>query len=481
LDFGPHKDDLQRLVFGDLKDAKVLGMGPDVWELSQTVVPYISAEGRFIGVHTDGKAIEDARRRSGNGNGHHNPNVEFHCVDNDLRMSCLAADNLVQELSPKTLTAFRVVEQELARLRTEQPLVADESVDLVFATGLQHLASPAVRSQMLKDFHRVVKRGGRLVVVDVVSDESISTSDLLKADDQQRDELGVTVLRDLDLLGSLAEAGFYGVTVVRRDTLPWKTIGRTELRRCAVVGYKGKEGPCWEHYQAVMYRGPFKNVEDDDGHFYPRGQQIAVCQKTFNILSQEPYRGQFEYTDPLFPIPEQMRKPFPCNLTNPIRDPQYLKFRPPALSQAASAHQAVPQNNSPTTAPKNKNGDGKSSKKVVIFERSSAGDSSLSSELLRNLQEQTSEELDVQIVNLAEDNVEVTLPAQLRFRMSLAGEDCLPALVVNGVLVAIGTLPDKEEAAKLVARGKPFGPLPITNLKSLAAQANECCSGSGCC
>ena len=60
-----------------------------------------------------------------------------------------------------------------------------------------------------------------------------------------------------------------------------------------MTAYKGKEGPCIERNQAVIYRGPWKQVVDDDGHTLERGARMAVCDKTFKLYSQPPYAGQF--------------------------------------------------------------------------------------------------------------------------------------------------------------------------------------------
>ena len=44
------------------------------------------------------------------------------------------------------------------------------------------------------------------------------------------------------------------------------------------MAYKGKQGPCLERNQALIYRGPFKKVEDDDGHLFmvTRPKEIAA-------------------------------------------------------------------------------------------------------------------------------------------------------------------------------------------------------------
>jgi arsenite methyltransferase len=79
-----------------------------------------------------------------------------------------------------------------------------------------------------------------------------------------------------------------------------------------VAAYKGKEGPCWDQKHAVVYRGPFREVEDDDGHLLRRGVRTAVCEKTFRLYSQEPYREHLELVPPRVLIPLEDAPPFPC-------------------------------------------------------------------------------------------------------------------------------------------------------------------------
>jgi SAM-dependent methyltransferase len=462
--------DLDALIFGDLQGARVVGMGVDVWDLREQIAPRLGTRGRFIGVHIDPAVIRDARQRNeaANGNG---ANVLFHEIDDDLRVSRPVADALVAKHAPSTLDALLHVERELARLRTEKPLIPDDSIDLVIATGLRLVPTPAARARLLKEFHRVVKRGGRIVVLDVASDEDVATRALLAADRANDGEIGRTIVREAHLLESLADAGFYGVTLVRRDASPWKVVDGADLRRVAAVAYKGKEGPCWEHYQAVMYRGPFHSVQDDDGHVYPRGQQIAVCKKTFEILSRAPYRGLFEYSEPVISVPAGMASPFPCGEGPLIRNPRDLKLRDPQPKAAPPpAHATNTSSNTP--APKRKS--------LVIFQRGASG-SSGAEDLSRSLRTAYPDTLDVNTVDL-DANPDATVPGQLRFRLSVSGDECLPAIAVDGVLMAVGGLPTVDQVEKLIAGGRAFGTLQISNLSSLAAQApaSTCC-GPGCC
>ena len=65
-----------------------------------------------------------------------------------------------------------------------------------------------------------------------------------------------------------------------------------------------------DHNEAVVYKGPFSKVVDDDGHVFERGERIAVCRKTFGILTSEAYQDQFHPVLPLKEILEVDRKEF---------------------------------------------------------------------------------------------------------------------------------------------------------------------------
>ncbi|MDA0339567.1 MAG: hypothetical protein O2910_06975 [Proteobacteria bacterium] len=101
-----------------------------------------------------------------------------------------------------------------------------------------------------------------------------------------------------------------------------------------VLAWKGKEGPCIEKNQAVIYRGPWKTVEDDDGHIYHRGQRMAVCEKTFDIATREPYAND------LIPVPSALPvasdEIFDCGRST-MRAPQETKSGLPRLTTEPEA------------------------------------------------------------------------------------------------------------------------------------------------
>jgi len=96
-----------------------------------------------------------------------------------------------------------------------------------------------------------------------------------------------------------------------------------------IRAWKGKEGPCLERNQAVMYKGPFSQVSDDDGHTMKRGQSYAVCDKTFNLYQQAPYKDHFEFIAPRTEVPLAEAAEFDCSrdTTRHARETKGLEYK----------------------------------------------------------------------------------------------------------------------------------------------------------
>jgi len=210
------------------------------------------------------------------------------------------------------------------RLRREHPLIPNESVDCILSNCVLNLVRPQDREQLFAEAFRVLKRGGRVAISDIVSDEDIPRE--LQEDGELWSGCLSGAYREDRFLHAFEAAGFHGIEIVTRQETPWRVIQGIEFRSLTVLGYKGKQGPCLERLQAVIYRGPFKKVEDDDGHSYPRGERIAVCDKTFQLLQREPYSGFFETVSPLVPIPLEAAAAFDCRRSR-LRHPHETKGR----------------------------------------------------------------------------------------------------------------------------------------------------------
>ena len=197
-----------------------------------------------------------------------------------------------------------------------------DSVDVVVSNCVLNLVSKANRRQMFEEIHRVLKRGGRAVISDIVCDEDVP-QDLQDDAELWSGCISGAFLED-EFLQAFEDAGFYGVSILKFDKEPWQTVKGIEFRSMTIEAYKGKEGVCLERNQAVIYKGPFKKVLDDDGHAMERGKRYAVCDKIYNIYRSGAYEGMFEFVEPQVDIPLEEAGLFDCSQTL-IRDPRQTK------------------------------------------------------------------------------------------------------------------------------------------------------------
>ena len=217
---------------------------------------------------------------------------------------------------------YAALEAEIERIRRDEPLVADDSVDVVVSNCVLNLVRPEDKPTVFTEIFRVLRRGGRAVISDIVSDEAVPAH--LRADPTLWSGCISGALREDEFLAAFEAAGFHGITIQERQTQPWQTVDGIEFRSLTVAAWKGKQGPCWDHKQAVVYLGPWRQVEDDDGHVLVRGARTAVCEKTFRLLTSEPYANQISPVEPLVPVPSEELLPFDC-ARPALRDPRETK------------------------------------------------------------------------------------------------------------------------------------------------------------
>jgi SAM-dependent methyltransferase len=290
----------------------VLDLGSGGGKACYIAAQVVGPKGRAIGVDCNQSMLALARRYQrtvADTLGY--ANVEFRCgLIQDLRLDL---DLLARELEQQPVRdqtgwlGLRAIEE---RLRRDQPLVADESIDCVISNCVLNLVRASDRVQLFGEIFRVLKRGGRVAVSDIVADEDIPEH--LQRDPHLWSGCISGAFREDAFLAALEAAGFHGLRIADRQSEPWRTVEGIEFRSMTVLAFKGKQGPCLERNQAVIYKGPFKKVEDDDGHVYRRGERTAVCEKTFELLGKEPYIGMFEPIVPRVEVPRESARAFDC-------------------------------------------------------------------------------------------------------------------------------------------------------------------------
>lgn len=298
------------------------GAGKICYILSQRVGP----EGRVVGVDMNDAMLELARsyqsemaRRIGYAN------VEFvKARIQDMTLDLEALDAHLRTSPVCDLAGLEALEDFRIRMRAERPAVPDSCADAVVSNCVLNLVRPADKTRLFREIHRVLKRGGRAVISDIVCDET--PDDAIRSDPELWSGCIAGAFREDEFLAAFEDSGFYGAEIIERASDPWRVIHGVEFRSMTVRAFKGKEGPCLERNQAVVYRGPFSLVKDDDGHTYPRGRRVAICDKTFHLLTagNGPYAGLFEPVPPRVEVSLAEASPFECRGLA-IRDPRETK------------------------------------------------------------------------------------------------------------------------------------------------------------
>jgi arsenite methyltransferase len=288
----------------------VLDLGSGSGKICFIASQIVGREGRVIGVDMNDEMLSLARKSSSlvaEKTGFNNVDfvkgrIEDLALNQQLVNDYLSANPISNEEGLQKFQAY------CEKLRVSEPLIADNSVDVVVSNCVLNLVSANAKKQLFSEIFRVLKRGGRAVISDIIADEEIPEH--MRNDPTLWSGCISGAFQEKAFIKAFEGAGFYGASLDKRDEKPWQTVEGIEFRAATVVAYKGKEGECWEHNEALIFKGPFKSATDDDGHTFTRGDRIAVCRKTFEIFSKPPYKDFFYGVKPLVEVTEAA--PFPC-------------------------------------------------------------------------------------------------------------------------------------------------------------------------
>ena len=302
----------------------VLDLGSGGGKICYIASQVVGATGKVIGVDRNEDMLELARKYQGEIGGKLGyENVDFR--KGSIQDLALNLESFEQHLAANpiaTSSDWLRAESHAEQLRQSEPLVPDDSVDVVVSNCVLNLVEKADRKQLFAEIFRVLRRGGRAVISDIVSDEPVPEH--LQNDPHLWSGCISGAFVEDEFLEAFAEAGFYGIEILERQEAAWAVVHGIEFRSVTLRAYKGKEGACLDQKQAVIYNGPWSKVVDDDGHTLYRGKRMAVCGKTFEIYSREPYASQITPIAPNEQIPVEEAAEYDCR-RNAIRDAKETK------------------------------------------------------------------------------------------------------------------------------------------------------------
>lgn len=175
--------------------------------------------------------------------------------------------------------------------KSESPLIASNSVDLVVSNCVLNLVAEEHRRQMISEIFRVLKPGGRVAISDIVSDEIVPQH--LRDDPHLWSGCISGAFHEKAFLDAFIEADFVTVAYDKWDEEPWQTVESIEFRSVTITAVKPEQIALIDKGQAVIYKGPFSEVKDDLDNVFPRGERIAVSDRTFRHLMEGPMGDSF--------------------------------------------------------------------------------------------------------------------------------------------------------------------------------------------
>ncbi len=314
----------------------VLDLGSGTGKICFIASQVVGPEGKVIGVDMTDDMLEVARRNAplvAEKIGY--ANVEFRKGRiQDLALDLEELDKELQSQPIDNSDRYLEVEELTEELRGKKTMIPDNSIDVVVSNCVLNLVSLENRLQLFEEIFRVLKVGGRAVISDIVSDETVSEEMMEDPDLWSGCISGA--FREDEFLHAFEDAGFYGIQILKFDAEPWQTVQGIEFKSMTIEAFKGKQGESLELNQAVIYKGPFKTVLDDDDNVLERGQRHAVCDKTYQIYHQSPYAEFFEFIEPREKIPADQARSFERSELLALRHPRDSKGADYKKNTAAS-------------------------------------------------------------------------------------------------------------------------------------------------
>ncbi len=243
------------------------GTGRDCYVLSQLV----GASGQVIGVDMTPKQLEMARKY-----------IDYHMEQFGFKQPNVAfRQALIEDLS--------------------QADIADNSIDVVVSNCVLNLAPE--KASVFREIFRVLKPGGELYFSDVFSSRRIPES--LTQDPVLRGECLGGALYIEDFRRLLAEMGCrdYRVMNAEKITLTDSEVeakaGMIPFYSMTIRAFKlPVEDRCEDYGQAAEYLGGMDEFPQafrlDDHHLFEKGQLVAVCRNTAQMLSDTRFAPYFK-------------------------------------------------------------------------------------------------------------------------------------------------------------------------------------------
>lgn len=218
----------------------------------------------------------------------------------DLALNVGTTEEYLAAQPVKNAADLQTLLAKQAEQRRSEPLIADDSVTLVISNCVLNLVAEADRKQMISEIFRVLAPGGRVAISDIVADEPVPKT--LKDDPELWSGCISGAFQEKDFLDAFLDAGFVSVAYDKWDSAPWQVVDGIEFRSVTLIATKPNNEDDYDGGHAVLYKGPYAQVCDDQGNVYRRGERSAVSKCTYEALLAEGHGENFIGFEPAEPV-----------------------------------------------------------------------------------------------------------------------------------------------------------------------------------
>ena len=273
----------------------VLDLGSGTGKICFIASQVVGPEGRVIGVDMTDDMLEVARRSApivAETIGFSNVSFRKGRIQ-DLKLDLEVLEKTLAETPVSDANGYLDLEEQIERLRSEQPMIEDESIDAIVSNCVLNLVDADKKRLMFSELFRVLKVGGRAIISDIVSDQSVTEE--MKQDPELWSGCLSGAMTESEFLEAFEQAGFYGIRFRKFDAQPWRTIEGVVFRSVTVEAFKGIQGDEGEGYVDAIYQGPFASVADESGRIWERGVRSSISGAEYERLKEEPYGACFAF------------------------------------------------------------------------------------------------------------------------------------------------------------------------------------------
>jgi catechol 2,3-dioxygenase-like lactoylglutathione lyase family enzyme len=197
----------------------------------------------------------------------------------------------MEQMLPPGTTPAVTWEHTLGMEFTATVPQADQSVDEVRLLGsFNAAAAKEMGATLLQEVWRVLRPGGRLMVHTLVGDCEMKTRPKLPGPAAAVEAVPV----ESDLLKGLESAGFVSLELEKYASRPCFTVDGVRMREMKLWAAKPHASSA-QPARFVLYKGPLRQVTDDAGNIFPRGQRVALDSQAWATLQQSSAAQQFVF------------------------------------------------------------------------------------------------------------------------------------------------------------------------------------------